>query len=169
MRTKALSALATLTLATAGAAVPHTAHAAIVDAHCSGTFTRTYSPAVTNVSQPVAVTSTDTYSTCTVGPAGTGATSMTLPLSCVNLTTGPATTETITWAGGGTSTVAWNPPTIAEQTVVFTGTVTGGLFTGATATKTTAGTSYLTSVLQCLQGTPVSQTTGLIADLLITS
>jgi hypothetical protein len=146
------------------------AAAATLDAQCLGSFTRTFTPPVTTTTRTVTATSTDSYSTCLAGPTGTGITTTTLPLSCVNVTAGPAETETITWndPGGDTSTIAWGPPVIAGQTVVFTGTVTAGLYQGATAAKVTSGTSYIGSVLPCLLGTPQSQTTGLIDSLTIT-
>jgi hypothetical protein len=146
------------------------ATAGVVDAECLGSFIRTFSPPVTVITQTVTATSTDSYSTCAAGPDGTGTTISTLPLSCVNLTAGPAETETITWqdGSGDTSTIAWSQPVIAGQTVVFTGTVTAGLYAGATATKVTSGISYLGSVVGCLLGTPITQTTGLIDSLLIT-
>jgi len=145
------------------------AAAGVIDAECLGSFTRTFSPPVTVTSQTVTATSTDSYSTCAVGPAGTGTTVTTLTLSCVNLTAGPAETETIAWQGSGdTSTIAWSPPVIAGQTVVFTGTITAGLHVGDTATKVTSGISYFGSVVECLLGTPITQTSGLIDSLLIT-
>jgi hypothetical protein len=93
-----------------------------------------------------------------------------LALACVNVTAGPALTETNTWndATGGTSTISWSPPTVVAQTVVYTGTVTAGRYAGDSATKVTSGISYVGSVVQCLLGTPISSTTGLIDSLLLT-
>jgi hypothetical protein len=144
--------------------------AGVIDAQCAGNFTRTFSPSVTTTAQTVTATSTDSYSTCLVGPDGTGMTVTTLTLSCVNLTAGPAETETITWqdGAGDTSTIAWSQPVIAGQTVVFTGRVTAGLYAGDTAAKVTSGISYIGSVVECLLGTPISQTTGLIDSLVLT-
>lgn len=146
------------------------ASAAVLDGQCSGSFTRTFAPPVTITTQEVTATSTDSYTTCAAGFIGTGTTVTTLPLSCVNVTAGPAETETITWndPSRDTSTIAWGQPVIAGQTVIFTGTVTGGLYHGATAAKVTSGVSYIGSVLPCLLGTPISQTTGLIDSLTIT-
>ena len=147
------------------------AAASTLDAQCLGTFVRTFTPPVTTSTQNVTVVSTDSYSTCVAGPTGTGLTTTTLPLSCVNVTAGPAETETITWndVDGDTSTIAWGQPVVAGQTVVFTGAVTGGLYHGATATKITSGISYVGSVTPCLLlGTPIAQTTGLIDSLTIT-
>ena len=146
------------------------AAAASVDAHCLGTFTRTFSPPITQTPQTITVTETSDYNTCVVGPTATGTETVTLTLSCVPVTAGPATTETLTWNDntGATSTINWSIPTITAQTVVFTGTVTAGRHTGDTATKVTSGVSYLGSVVGCLLGTPISSTTGLIDSLLLT-
>lgn len=171
-RRRGALALATVLLATGSlAGLPGlTGHAAAgtIDAECAGTFTRTFSPPVTTTPQTVTATSTDSYSTCVVGLAGTGLTTTTVTLSCVNLGAIPAETETITWQDGGTSTIAWSAPVVTGQTVVFSGTVTAGRFAGDTAAKVTSGISYLAVVLPCLLGTPVSQTTGLDDSLLLT-
>jgi hypothetical protein len=147
-----------------------TATAASIDAHCLGSFTRTFAPPITPTPQTITVTETSTYNTCVVGPTATGTETATLTLSCIPLTPGPATTETLTWPDttGDTSTITWSIPTIVGQTVVFTGTVTAGRHTGDTATKITSGTSYLASVAGCLLGTPITATTGLIDSLLLT-
>lgn len=141
-----------------------------IDVECLGSFARTFSPPVTSTPQTVTVTGTYDYSTCAVGSTATGAESVTLTLSCVPVTAGPATTETITWTDGtgGSSTVSWSAPTVAGQTVVFTGTVTAGRHSGDTATKITSGISYLGSVIPCLLGTPISATTGLVDSLVLT-
>ena len=146
------------------------ATAASIDAACLGTFSRTFSPPVTNTPQTVTATSTYHYNTCVVGPTATGTETVTLTLSCIPVTAGPATTETLTWhdATGGTSTITWSAPTVVAQTVVFTGTVTAGRHNGDTATKVTTGISYLGVVLPCLLGTPVTSTTGLVDSLLLT-
>src|SRR5579872_1227249 len=165
---RALGLLAAIPLAW----VPAAGHAsaAVLDAQCSGTFARTFTQPVTTTTQTVTAVSTDSYSTCLAGFTGTGTTTTTLPLSCLNVTAGPAATETITWndPARDTSTIAWGKPVIAGQTVGFDGTVTAGLYQGATAVKITSGISYIGSVLPCLLGTPISQTTGLIDSLLIT-
>src|SRR5579859_7889754 len=114
--------LTVVPLAWLPAAAGH-ASAATVDAQCLGTFTRTFTPPVTTTTQNVTATSTDSYSTCVTGFTGTGITATTLPLSCLNVTAGPAETETITWhdPAGDTSTIAWGRPVVAGQTVVFAG------------------------------------------------
>ncbi|HSV67518.1 MAG TPA: hypothetical protein VLJ59_16635 [Mycobacteriales bacterium] len=146
------------------------AAAVSIDAECLGTFTRTFSPAVTLTPQTVTVTGTNNYSTCVVGSTATGTETVTLTLACIPVTAGPATIETLTWndATGGTSTITWAAPTIVGQTVVFTGMVTAGRHTGDTATKITSGVSYIASVIGCLLGTPISSTTGLVDSLLLT-
>ena len=147
-----------------------TATAASIDAECLGTFARTFSPPVTHIPQTVTVTSHYDYNICAVGPTVTGTETGTLTLSCIPVTAGPATTETLTWndATGGTSTIAWSAPTVVGQTVVFTGTVTAGRHAGDTATKVTSGVSYIGVVIPCLLGTPISSTTGLVDSLLLT-
>jgi hypothetical protein len=163
---------AVVLLALTAVAVPASgAAAASIDAECLGTFARTFSPAVTPISQTVTVTENSSYGTCAVGPTATGAETVTLPLSCISITTGPATIETLTWqdAPGATSTISWSPPTIVAQTVVFTGTVTAGRHTGDAATKVTSGVSFFASVVHCvLLGIPISSTTGLVDSLLLT-
>jgi hypothetical protein len=141
-----------------------------VDAECLGSFARTFSPPITSTPNSVTVTGTYDYSTCAVGSTATGTETATLTLSCIPVTAGPATTETLTWTDstGGTSTISWSPPTVVSQTVVYTGTVTAGRHAGDTATKITSGISYLGSVIPCLLGTPISSTTGLVDSLLLT-
>jgi hypothetical protein len=147
-----------------------TATAASIDAECLGTFSRSFSPAVTPAPQTVTVTETSNYSTCAVGPTATGTETAALTLSCISATAGPATIETLSWhdATGGTSTISWAAPTVVGQTVVFIGTVTTGRHAGDSATKVTSGVSYFGSVVGCLRGTPVSSTTGLVDSLLLT-
>jgi hypothetical protein len=151
-----------------GPAAP--ARASSIDVECIGSFSRGFSPAVAIASQTITVTDTNDYNTCVIGSTATGAATISLPLSCVNVTAGPAFTETITWndATGGTSTISWSAPTVVGQTVVFTGTVTAGRYVGDTADKVTSGISYVGSVVACLLGTPISSTTGLIDSLLLT-
>ena len=146
------------------------AHATSIDVECVGSFSRDFSPAVTTTSQTVTVTEASDYDTCVAGSTASGAATITLPLSCVNITAGPAFVETVTWndATGGTSTISWGAPTVVGQTVVFTGTVTDGRYLGDSATKVTSGVSYIGSVVQCLLGTPISSTTGLIDSLVLT-
>jgi hypothetical protein len=151
-------------------APPVPAHATSIDVECAGSFSRDFSPAVTTTSQTVTVTEASDYNTCVVGSTASGAATITLPLSCVNITAGPAFTETVTWndATGGTSTIGWSAPTVVGQTVVFTGTVTAGRYVGDSATRVTSGVSYVGSVVGCLLGTPIASTTGLIDSLVLT-
>jgi hypothetical protein len=168
----ARTTMATVLAAAAAVCVGPTApaRASSIDVECVGSFSRTFSPAVTVTSQTVTVTEANDYNTCAVGPAATGADTVSLALACVNVTAGPALTETVTWndATGGTSTIDWSAPTVVGQTVVFTGTVTAGRYIGDTADKVTSGVSYIGSVVACLLGTPISSTTGLIDSLLLT-
>lgn len=157
-------------LAAAVVCVGSRAHATSIDVECVGSFARSLDPGVTVTSQSITVTEAFDYDTCVVGSTATGAASITVNLSCVNLTAGPPEDETITWndATGGTSTISWSAPTLAVQTIVYTGTVTAGRYVGDSATKVTSGTSYLGSVVGCLLGTPITSTTGLIDSLVLT-
>ncbi|WP_405640506.1 hypothetical protein [Streptomyces uncialis] len=174
-RGAALAAAAALLLTgvffTGSAPSAQAAQAVGIDVECLGTFSRTFSPAVTSTPQTVTSSSTYTYNTCAIGSVGTGTTSTALTLSCIPLTAGPAETESVTWldATGGTSTIVWQQPTVVAQTVVYTGTVTAGRYLGDTATKVTSGVSYVGSVISCLLGTPISSATGLVDSLLLTS
>jgi hypothetical protein len=167
-RATVTAALAAAVAVSLGSAAP--ANASSIDVECLGSFTRTFSPAVTVTSQPINATSDDDYGTCVVGSTATGASSLTATLACVSITAGPPETETITWddTTGGTSIISWSAPTVVAQTVVFTGTVTAGRYVGDTATKVTSGVSYFASVLGCLLGTPIAGTSGLIDSLLLT-
>ncbi|AUX34869.1 MULTISPECIES: hypothetical protein [Sorangium] len=146
------------------------ARAAVVDVQCAGSFDRSFSPAVTVTPQNVTVTEAFDYDTCAIGPSATGAASIEVSLGCVPVTAGPPETETVTWsdATGGTSTITWSAPTVVGQTAIFTGTVTAGRYAGDAATKVTSGVSYLGSVVGCLLGTPVSNTTGLVDSIVLT-
>ena len=146
------------------------ARATSIDVECVGSFARGFNPAVTTTSQTVTVTEASDYDTCVVGSTASGAATITLDLSCVPVTAGPAEDETVTWndATGGTSTISWGAPTVAGQTVVYTGTVSAGRYVGDSATKVTSGISYVGSVVGCLLGTPISSTTGLIDSLVLT-
>ncbi|MDC0677655.1 hypothetical protein [Sorangium atrum] len=146
------------------------ARAAVIDVQCVGSFDRSFSPAVTVTSQTVTVTEAFDYDTCVLGPSATGAASITLSLGCVPVSAGPPETETVTWndATGGTSTITWSAPSVVGQTAIFTGTVTAGRYAGDSATKVTSGISYLGSVVGCLLGTPVSNTTGLVDSIVLT-
>lgn len=163
-------AVATLLSLTAVVVPTASANAASIDAECLGSFSRTFTPAVTLTPQPVTVIGVNDYSTCVIGPTVTGAETVSLTLGCIPVTAGPATTETITWNEpiGDTSTIDWSVPVITGQTVVFTGTVTAGRDAGDTATKVTSGISYVGSVVACLLDTPIANTTGLIDSLLLT-
>lgn len=151
-----------------GVAAP--ARAAVLDVECLGSFSRSFSPPIALAAQTLTATGATDYNTCAIGPTATGSDVVTLPLACIDITAGPAITETITWsdATGGTSTIAWSAPTVVAQTVVFTGTVTAGRFAGDTADKVTSGVSYFASVVGCLLGTPIASTNGLVDSLLLT-
>ena len=167
-QTTAAAVLAVVATVCVGPVAP--AHALSIDVECAGSFSRTFSPAITLTPQTVTATGTNDYNTCVIGSTATGAATLTVTLGCVPVTAGPPETETLTWndATGGTSTISWSAPTAVGQTVVFTGTVTAGRYVGDSATKFTSGISYVGSVAGCLLGTPISSTTGLIDSLLLT-
>ena len=169
-RAAAITVAALLAAIAVWVSLPAPARATSIDVECVGSFTRSFSPAVTNTSQTVTVTEANDYNTCVIGSTATGAASITLGLSCVPVTAGPPEDETVTWndATGGTSTISWGAATVVGQTVVYTGTITDGRYLGDSATKVTSGISYVGSVVQCLLGTPISSTTGLIDSLVLT-
>ncbi|WP_437827323.1 hypothetical protein [Sorangium sp. So ce1153] len=174
INTLRIAQLTAATLMAAAATVCFTlaapARAAVIDVQCLGSFGRSFSPAVTVTPQTVTVAEAFDYDTCAIGPSATGAASITLSLGCVPVTAGPPETETVAWndATGGTSTISWSAPTVVGQTAIFSGTVTAGRYAGDSATKVTSGISYLGSVVGCLLGTPVSNTTGLVDSLVLT-
>ncbi|MBM7771896.1 hypothetical protein JOD54_002100 [Actinokineospora baliensis] len=143
-----------------------------VDAECLGSFSRAFTPPITTTPQTVTATATYTYGTCLVGPTATSTVVNSATLSCVPVVPGiPPETEVVTWLDGtgDTTTVTWSNSTVVGQTVVLTGAVTAGRHLGDSATKVTSGTSYLGSVVGCLLGTPISNTTGLVDSFLLTS
>jgi hypothetical protein len=169
-RRRLITVVLTASLFLASVAFSPAASATGIDAECLGSFSRSFDPPVTLTPQTTTVTGANAYTTCLIGPTATGAETETLSLGCIPITAGPATTETITWSDtGDTSTIAWTMPTISAQTVVYTGTVTAGRDIGDTATKITSGTSYLGSIVGCLLGTPIANSTGLIDSLLLTN
>lgn len=165
-----VSLVAGFLLALSAVILPASTAAASIDAECLGTFSRTFSPALTLTPQTVTVTENSNYSICALGPTATGTETATLTVGCIPVTPGPAIIETLAWgdATGGTSTISWSVPTIVGQTVVFTGTVTSGRHAGDAAAKVTSGVSYVASVIGCVLGTPISSTTGLVDSLLLT-
>ncbi|GLW92743.1 hypothetical protein [Actinokineospora globicatena] len=143
----------------------------LVDAQCLGGFSRVFTPPVTTTPQTVTAAATYTYGTCLVGPTATGTAVNSATLSCVPVVPGlPPETEVVTWLDGtgDTSTVGWTNSTVVGQTVVLTGEVTAGRHLNASATKVTSGISYLGSVVGCLLGTPISNTTGVVDSFVLT-
>ncbi|MBJ6764737.1 hypothetical protein JGU66_28550 [Myxococcaceae bacterium JPH2] len=122
----------------------------------TGNQNQTYTPPITLVSKPVAISGTGQYSACvalddpslnfgdfTIFGSGTA--------SC--LVANLPTTNVITWNDGSTSTVVFSggvdvkPPGVSV--VVITGTVTAGRYTNYVATKTLVLAS-LPDLLACL-------------------
>ncbi|MFI6585639.1 hypothetical protein [Embleya sp. NPDC050493] len=123
---------------------------------CTGTSSATYNPGLTLTPQSVALTETDTLSSCTStdptltsGSFGLGGT---IPgAACNDVQAGPGTPITVTWNNTHTSTAALTyvlTVTGGILQTVGTGTVTSGEFTGATAVFVWA--YALVNPLQCL-------------------
>lgn len=163
--------VASLLLSVAGFAPA--AHAA-TSVTCLGTSTITFNPGLTLFTQAVAFNVNDAYNCTSTDPAITSASSVrgrALPLSCLNLASVFSSTNiyTITWNNGqtsaadGTFTVTSVGGTIV---VVAQGTVTSGLFTGATVVLTYAWPAL--NPVACLSTSGVTQLTG-VTTLQITS
>ncbi|MGW4806892.1 hypothetical protein [Kitasatospora sp. NPDC004272] len=136
-RRRAAAALGTAALACALLTGP--AHAAPLDATCTGTDTTTYTPGLTNTPQSVTVSGT-IHLTCL---------SLSHPAITAGTISGGGTAPNLTCAvleqpSSGSSTVAWNdgthsaytystalgPGAAGTQLLTLTGTVTSGTFNG---------------------------------------
>ncbi|PBP73625.1 hypothetical protein CCL21_03730 [Pseudomonas syringae] len=110
---------------------------------CTGTHTGTFSPGLTNASQPINVTTTSSWGTCVL-PLGTSASSsqsFQAPLSCNALLQNTTdVTWIITWGDGETSTynfdATYNDTGGLNKTVVGIGEIVAGRYTGSTAITT---------------------------------
>jgi len=163
--------VASLLLSAAGLAPA--AHAA-TSVTCLGTSTITFNPGLTLITKAVAYNLSDTYNCTSTDPAITSGISVrgsVLPLSCLNLASLFSSTNiyTITWNNGqistadGTFTLSSVGGTII---VIAQGTITSGLFTGATAVLTYVWPAP--NPLACLTTQGVTQLTG-VTTLQITS
>jgi hypothetical protein len=121
------------------------AHAGVLDATCAGSEFIAYTPALTNVGQTVDVTVSTSFAPCvslsTPGlTSGTGFLTATLTdHQCLDLLRAGPFTRNVTWNTGQTSTLSGNGvPSIvgASLVVLFTGSVTAGLFAGDTFVNT---------------------------------
>ncbi|XVS60721.1 hypothetical protein ACQPYE_20640 [Actinosynnema sp. CA-299493] len=118
-----------------------------------------YAPAATNSPQDLTVTASRQYGPCasTTHPditSGTSKATGTYPgATCLTLFSANAITIHVTWNNGQTSALSGNTASSmagATLTVVTTGTVTAGVFTGATFVHTVVYPS--TDVLLCNLG-----------------
>ncbi|MFE4356085.1 hypothetical protein [Kitasatospora sp. NPDC056800] len=143
-----LSLAGTVVLACGLLLVPASApaRAQVLDQECTGTFTTQYTPALTEQPQTVSSATQSSYTNCPLrADSGSSAVTVSVPGdTCVGLLrTIPPFDETITWSNGLTSTVHWASAEISGSAIVFTGSVTAGLYAGDTAGKTqlTTGTT----------------------------
>jgi hypothetical protein len=113
---------------------------------CNGINTVTYSPALTNTTQTTRITDDSAFGTCTslTNPGIVSATvhngTVTVPASCTALLGLFSTTNTIVWNTGQTSTFTFNGYTSevdGQFVIALTGSISSGLFAGATATEET--------------------------------
>jgi hypothetical protein len=141
---------------------------------CVGTSTITFSPGLTLFTRAVAYNVTDLHNCTSTDPTVTSASSSrgtVLPLSCLNLASvfNSANIYTITWSNGQTSTAdgTFTLTSVGGTIIVAAeGTITSGLFTGATAVLTY--TWPAPNPLACLSPQGVTQLTG-VTTLQITS
>lgn len=119
------------------------AHAVGVDALCAvGTFSTTFTPAMTSTSNDVTATTESSYG-CTIG-ASSGSSTFALDLddvSCVELLFAMTPfTEVVAWTGGSgaaSSTIRYTSATSNETATTYIGTVQSGRFAGDSAVRVT--------------------------------
>lgn len=148
-RRSLLAVLATTLLAIAAIVIPVSAASALPTlVTCTGTENDTASPGITNTSSPQTVTAQASYPVCVHVVGGLTVSTMTasnpgtvytFDASCTELlVTGP-TGETIHWSNGQTSTFS-TTATVNSVSGVLTytqvGTVTAGLYAGASVVQT---------------------------------
>lgn len=172
MRRTALGlVVASLLLSAAGLAPA--AHAA-TSVTCLGSSTITFNPGLTLITKAVAYNVSDAYNCTSTDPAitsGGSARGTVLPLSCLTLANlfSSANIYSITWNNGQTSTAngTFTVNSVGGTIIVAAqGTITSGLFTGATAVLTY--TWPAPNPLACLSTQGVTQLTG-VTTLQITS
>lgn len=165
-----LGVLALLTASTALLPVP--AAYAATSTTCTGSASVVYSPGLTLTPRTVTFTETDTYSTCvSTDPTLTsGASSTTLSTVGSCLGAGPGTASiTINWNNSQSSTIGLSYTDVIAggvETLIGTGTVTSGQFTGGTALITIILTAP--NPLQCLTSTGATSQSGSITAEIIT-
>jgi len=161
--------LGVLVLLTAGLnLLPAPAAHAATSTTCTGSAGVTYNPGLTFTPRTVSFTETDTLSTClsTDTTLTSGGSTNTLSLAGAScLGAGPGSgAYTINWNNGQSSTLALTYTDVIAagvETVIGTGTVTSGEFTGGTALVTIVVTAP--DPLQCLTSAGVTSQTGTIA------
>lgn len=149
------------------AVLPAQAAHALDSTTCTGSASVVYSPGLTFTPRTVTFTETDTYSTClSTDPTLTSGSSVnTVSLAGAScLGAGPGTaTYTINWNNSQSSTLALSYTDVIAggvETLIGTGTVTSGQFTGGTALVTIVLTAP--NPLQCLTTTGATGQSGVI-------
>lgn len=164
MRKLMVLSLAVLVLGVAGGAAA-TSASALTQVTCNGVNSLTYSPAVTNTPQTVTLTAQTTFGLCvslthpSIVSGTVAANNVTTTISCNQLVGTASPTFTITWNTGQTSTLTGNTyvdKVDGQPVVILLGSITSGLFAGATVTEQTVLTGDLTACL----GPGLSATSG---------
>lgn len=133
-----VTAVMSSSFAVAVNAVPAEAHIGASVLQCVGTQTLDFDPPLINSPRPTRVTFTEDFSTCRLGgvSAGSGAGESSETTGCITVTV-PTATATYHWETGEWSTVNWSTNAVSKLNgtiaVIAHGTVTDGLFAGATA------------------------------------
>jgi hypothetical protein len=165
--------LAVAVLAVAGVSVSASSAHAASSTTCTGSSAISYSPGLTNTPKTVSYSETETYSSCTSTDtsltAGSSSVDITLPgASCNAGGVFPATTYTISWNNGQSSTITLTFTDViilGTEQVTGVGTVTSGEFTGGAVTIV-----WLYPVLNpllCLTSQGVTSQSGTVAAQII--
>ncbi len=150
---------ATLILVLAGSVVAYPAHAAVVDLTCAATDLVSYDPPLTRSPHDSTVTNDIDYEPCAspthpqITSGGRTAWFPVFDRSCLELLNPGTVTTTTTWNTGQTSTFTTSYTTTlvgAVFTVTITGTVSAGLFEGASVMLIYTGPSL--DITLCLLG-----------------
>jgi hypothetical protein len=120
---------------------------------CTGTNSVTYSPPLTNTLTTTRITDQSTFGTCLSTQSGIRSATIangtvTGPSSCTAVLGSFSTTNTIVWNTGQTSRFDFDGTVTevdGEFVIVLTGSITAGLFSGATATEQTTLLGDLTA------------------------
>lgn len=139
----AAGVLAALSVGAVTLTAPTPASAAVL-VSCVGTSQQSYSPPLTLVTRPTSISVTTTLAVCGGGLTGTFSLGPTPPADASCLVSPPAvsTTVTIYWNNGLTSKVSATyvvTRTLGQTVSQVVGSITSGLFAGATYTQTSAG------------------------------